>query len=600
MSSIPPATTDPTAPARSAAPPPDQTGPSDLLIEGPAIARMVGFVGLFLLVLGTVVVVATKATGTARLVSEGWGFLFAGTGLVLMLYHAVSDGEQEVRRMYGMLAGAFLVLALAAALLPGAAKGETEKVMGFYLLPWGVASGLLALLFAVPFLRHETDARLRSIGSYTLLGVGALLCVGVLVKGVWAPDWLAGTGLALAVLGLSFLAAYLGQVNTDEGIGYVVASTIGAVGAAAVLYAFGRTVFPTVLYDGPSVLRDARQELDVWAATGRALVVLAFLGLVALGALGKFPVWLRASLAVVGLVSAGVFVLASTKSAVTTPPQPFLVPGGLIIGGIGLAYLALAIGVCSDGQFVTLLRRELAAYFLSPIGYLVLGGMAVAQWFGYYEFVRMLDRAAVASRPLSEPIVSDYVIALFPIFGLKLQVAALTMRLFAEEKRSGTLEVLFTAPVSEWVAVASKFAATWFFFMVCWLPAGLFLIVLRMEGGTPFDYRPLLGFYVALGATGAAFLAIGMFLSALTSNQIVAAVLTFMVMLMLLLASFFSFGSVGMSQTLQLVLSKLGYLGLWRTALSGQLPIRDVIQWASLAVFFVFLTIKTIEVRRWS
>lgn len=600
MSSIPPATTDPTATAGTAAVPQEYAGPSNLVVEGSAVARMVGFVGLFLLVLGTVVVVATRATGQARLLPEGWGFVFAGAGLVMMLYHAVTDGEQEVRRMYGMLAAALLVLAIGAALLPGPFKGDGDKVTGYYLLPWGVATGFLSLLFAIPFVRHETDEQLRSIGGYAMLGVGTLLCIGVLVKGVWTPDWLAGTGLALAVLGLSFLAGYLGQTNTDEGIGYTVAFTLGAVGAAAVLYAFGRTVFPTVLYDGPAVLRNARQELDTWAAAGRALVILAFLSLVALGALGKFPIWLRATLALIGLVCAGVFLLASTKSVLTAPPAPFLVPGGLIIGSVGLAYLALSLGVCSDGQFITLVRRELAAYFLSPIGYLVLGGMAVAQWIGYFEFVVTLDRASAGGRSVPEPIVSDYIIALFPIFALKLQVAALTMRLFSEEKRSGTLEVLFTAPVSEWVAVLSKFAATWVFFMVCWLPAGLFLIVLRMEGGSPFDYRPLLGFYVALGATGAAFLAIGMFLSSLTSNQIVAAVLTFLVMLLLLLAYFISFRVVGVSQTAQLFLAKLGYLGLWRTALSGQLPIRDVIQWASLAVFFVFLTIKTIEVRRWS
>ena len=88
-------------------------------------------------------------------------------------------------------------------------------------------------------------------------------------------------------------------------------------------------------------------------------------------------------------------------------------------------------------------------------------------------------------------------------------VPALTMRLLSEEKRTGTLEVLLTAPVNEAAVVLSKFLACWLFFMLCWVPTGLYLIALRVEGGQPFDYRPLLSFYLAVGASGAAFIAIG-------------------------------------------------------------------------------------------
>ncbi len=71
------------------------------------------------------------------------------------------------------------------------------------------------------------------------------------------------------------------------------------------------------------------------------------------------------------------------SNPVRTSPPPFLVPAGLILIGIGLAYLAVSLGICSDNQFITLTRRELSAYFLSPIGYLVLGGMLLIQWIGY-------------------------------------------------------------------------------------------------------------------------------------------------------------------------------------------------------------------------
>lgn len=608
MSTIPPPTTDPTPP------PPTgdalapalrggtiETAPSATLAAGPMVPRMVGFFGLFAFVLGAVVVVTTRAIGP-RWVSEGYGFIAAGLGVALMLYHAISDAEQEVRRMYGGLAVGLLLVAFASAVLPGPFDAPSgSKALGYYLLPWGVAAGLLSLMFAIPFTRHETDEGLRNIVSYGMLGVGSLLCVGVAVAGLFNSDFVAGKGLALAILGLGFVCAYLSQVETAEGLGYAVAFALGAIGAAIAFYAFGRAVFPTVLHEGPGVLRKANQALDAWRVAGRVAVILAFLGVLALGALGKFPLWLKATLGAVGLIGAGVFIAASFGTFGTATPKPFLVPGGLILGALGLAYLAVSLGVCSDNLFVTLTRRELATYFLSPIGYLVLFGMVLMQWLSYLFFVStLIGRSAGGRGAVPEPIVQFYFIAIFPVFALIIIVPILTMRLFSEEKRTGTLEVLLTAPVSEWLVVVSKFASTWLFFMACWVPSSLFLLALKMEGGQSFDYRPLLGFYLALAATGAAFVAIGLLISALTNNQIVAAVLTAGVMTFFIACFLIRNMELGLGTMAQTFLTKFAFLDLWMEALGGQLPIRDVILWASMAVFFLFLSIKVLETRRWS
>jgi len=120
-----------------------------------------------------------------------------------------------------------------------------------------------------------------------------------------------------------------------------------------------------------------------------------------------------------------------------------------------------------------------------------------------------------------------------------------------------------------------------------------------MEGGAPFDYRPLLGFYFALAATGAGFVAMGLFFSALTNNQIIAAVFTFVGMIGFL-ACYILKDRIGLGQSLQLFIGKLSYIDLWAEALGGQLPIRDVILWVSMAVFFLFLSVKVLETRRWS
>src|SRR5262249_28116612 len=147
----------------------------------------------------------------------------------------------------------------------------------------------------------------------------------------------------------------------------------------------------------------------------------------------------------------------------------------------------------------------------------------------------------------------------FPLFALTLMVPALTMRLVSEEKRSGTLEVMLTAPVSEWLVIVSKFFATWLFFMVCWLPSGLFLIALRLEGGAPFDSRPLPGFYLALAASGAAFVAMGLFFSVLTKNQIVAAVFTFVGMIGFLAAYWVQERTIIFGKTFQMAVAKVAY-----------------------------------------
>src|SRR5581483_3882233 len=111
-----------------------------------------------------------------------------------------------------------------------------------------------------------------------------------------------------------------------------------------------------------------------------------------LAAIKRFPNWLRYALGGVGGLFALVFLLASYSSMfVTSPPTPSLVPGGLILIALGVIYVAVALGICSDNQFVALCRRELSSYFLSPIGYLVLGGLVLIQWIGYRIFIYQLS-----------------------------------------------------------------------------------------------------------------------------------------------------------------------------------------------------------------
>ena len=541
----------------------------------------------------------TNETLTPRWIGKGGGYFAAALGIVLMLYHAARDGEQEVRRLYGLLSAVFLILAVGASVLKGPVFSTAlQKEWGYNLLPWGVTFGLLSLAFAIPFVRHETDRRYRDGAVNALLGIGALLAIGSVVAGLAWPVFLLGPGVILALLGLAFLAAYMSQVDTSEGVGYQVAAALGAFGAGIALWAFARSTVPAVLVEGPAAIRKITGEVDAWKVAGRLISIGVFLVVAAVGVRGtKLPVWVRGVLAAAGLGLAAVFAYASFKTGLTTHPPAYLVPTGVILMGLGLVYLAVSLAICSDNVFVTLTRRELASYFLSPIGYLVLGGAALMQWIGYWVFVQGISARGAAL----EPIVTGYFFALFPVITLMFQVPAITMRLLADEKKSGTLEVLLTAPVNETPIVLSKFFATWIFFLISWLPAGLYLIALRVEGGTAFDYRPLLSFYLAFAAQGLAFVAIGLFFSALTRNQIVAAVMTMAVFVLLLVFYFVrgQFTGLGMPM-LQAVLGRLSFIDMWGEALAGRLPLRDTVLFASIGVFFVFLSVKVLETRKWN
>ncbi|GIW83502.1 MAG: hypothetical protein KatS3mg106_015 [Gemmataceae bacterium] len=579
-----------------------ETPPSPILEEGPSLPRLIGFTGLFLFILGTVAVVANRATETPRLISESMGFFALAVGLSLMFYHAITDSNIEIRRLYGGFALLILFYALAVSLIPGPvfASGAPDKRIGHNLLPWGVGSAGVALLFFFPFLRHETEEAYRRAALLGVLGIGALLTVGSLVVGLLSPAFLIGPGLALALLGLGFLWLFLSQVDTTQGLGYTVAVAMGIIGGVLLGYGILWPSVQALLYDGPTSLRLATGELSFKAVLWRLLTGVVFALPAGIAWFNWSALWWR----VLATLFSGIGVLAVILSLfsrlIYSPPAPFLVPNGLILMGLGVIHLLFSLSYISDSQFVALARRELSAYFLSPIGYLVLGGMVMLQWIGYYLFIFQLVRTGQFGEALPEPIVSDYY-NLLMVFAVMVQVPALTMRLLAEERRTGTLEVLLTAPVSEWPVVLSKFLATWLFFLISWLPSGLYLIALRMEVESPFDYRPLLSFYASLMAQGVAFVGMGLFFSSLTRNQIIAAVFTFVGMMFFLLCYIIRLQQSGsiLPQILQMALGRLSFYHMWEESLAGRLPVRDALMFVSLGVFWLFLTVKVLEARKW-
>ena len=298
----------------------------------------------------------------------------------------------------------------------------------------------------------------------------------------------------------------------------------------------------------------------------------------------------------VGMLGAAVFVIALVRAFVPALHFDTVAPlqQGLLLMGLGLLYALVALGVCSDNVLVIMTRRELAAYFYSPIAYLVILAMVAVGWFMFLLFIEQLKSGQVF-----EPIVRNYIISFIPAVAWIFIVPVVTMRLLSEEKRSGTLEVLLTAPVNESTIVVSKFFASLFFYLMGLSSWGLFLISLRVYGQEEFDFRPILSFFITLVCTGAGFMSFGLFFSSLTRNQIIAAVLTFVVMIGFTIAFFvrfyFRFGP-GWEE----IFNFISYLDLWMSSLEGMFAPRYLLFHVSLAVFFLYLTTKVLEARKWA
>jgi ABC-2 type transport system permease protein len=326
-------------------------------------------------------------------------------------------------------------------------------------------------------------------------------------------------------------------------------------------------------------------------------VVLLLLGLVYVGAyIGQQEAANdRAHYAALAIGGIGLLGLVVGLLRSFWPESNFFVPGGLILIGMSILYLSVSLGICSDWPIIIIARRDLAAYFYSPIAYLVLIGLTVLGGFMFLFFVENILRG-----DMFEPILGEYVFSIWPVIAQMFIVPVLTMRLLSEEKRTGTLEVLMTAPVNEISVVLGKFVACWIFYMLTWLPWWLFLVSLRYIGGEPFDYLPVLSFTAALAVISAGLLSMGLFFSCMTSNQIIAAVLTFVGMMMHLVFYFLRFTpAIREGSAIHDAVRYVNFFDLWQNSLGGIIAPRFLVFHLSVAIFFLFATIKMLESRKW-
>lgn len=251
------------------------------------------------------------------------------------------------------------------------------------------------------------------------------------------------------------------------------------------------------------------------------------------------------------------------------------------------------------GHVLTLCRRELAAYFLGPMAFLVLLAFQGIAALNFWDLVNSLARNPLALSGARDPL-NGYVVGSTPFWlAVLVAVPALTMRLLAEERRSGTLETLLTAPVTEGEVVVAKWLAGVAMYAAFLAPFALYLPFLYYQAGYHFDPGPILAMGIGLLSLGMMLISVGLFFSAITRNQVIAAIATFAALFVLILASAVvaDLGAIrraswAESAAAVSVLNQMTAFG------SGRLDLRSLAIHQSITVLMLYLATKVVQYRR--
>lgn len=245
--------------------------------------------------------------------------------------------------------------------------------------------------------------------------------------------------------------------------------------------------------------------------------------------------------------------------------------------------------------FRILYFKELKTYFLTPFGWLILAFAALMQGLilstTLEAFENQAQSESLVHLNFTSPFFWFYFLFLFPV---------LTMRLFSEESRSGTLEGLLTAPVRTWQVVLSKFCAAYTAFIALWIPALIHfkLFTTITDIPPPFVNGELYGAIMIILLMGALFTAFGCLASALTSSQIIAGVvcvgILFVHFLLGLITTFF--GDQIIAAPLFNFVSSQNHL---RDFSRGLIDTRPLVYYLCSATFILFLTHHLLDYRRW-
>jgi len=247
-------------------------------------------------------------------------------------------------------------------------------------------------------------------------------------------------------------------------------------------------------------------------------------------------------------------------------------------------------------KFLTLLEREVKSYFYSPIAYVVLCFFLLLTGFNFYSSVAYLSRSP------SELTVVEATFNSIPFWiGFILIIPPITMRVFAEEFKMGTIETLMTAPVRDWQVVLSKFGGALVFYIVLWAPTFLYFVVFEnvVKTDAVNATGAYYGSYLMVLMVGMLFLSIGCFASVLTQNQMVAAVICFCLITLFFLGGLIAFFTPNISPAFRMATSYCSMLEHMGEFSKGMIDSRRFVFYGSGTVLMLLLTHHVFQYRRW-
>lgn len=258
-------------------------------------------------------------------------------------------------------------------------------------------------------------------------------------------------------------------------------------------------------------------------------------------------------------------------------------------------------------SFYAIYRKEMGHYFVSPIAYIFIGIFLFlsAYFFNYFlgavieQALRMEMQGMQFGMP---PEVDVPVRVMGAFFGLLATLVLfftpiLTMGVYAEERKRGTMELLMTSPVTETQIVLAKFFASFTLFMLMLLPTASYLVFMFAHSEPMPPWRLLFAGYAGVLLLGGALLALGTFISSLTENQLIAAVLTFAAFLLLWVLDIGNANGGGTG--LAAVFGYLSVIGHYQDFSRGVIDTSALIYYFSFMILFIFLTVRSIDSMRW-
>ncbi|MCC7177229.1 MAG: ABC transporter permease subunit [Acidobacteria bacterium] len=244
--------------------------------------------------------------------------------------------------------------------------------------------------------------------------------------------------------------------------------------------------------------------------------------------------------------------------------------------------------------------KELRGYFASPIGYVLVGFYALLFGWFFYTLVAFFERQSMQmamggpggsmnlNQMLVAPLLMNATVIMLLVFPL------ITMRTYAEEKRSGTIELLLTSPLTDWQIILGKFLGALALYAVM-LGVTLVHMAILFVFGNP-EWKPIATGYLGLLLMGGSFLSLGLFISSLTKNQIVAGMITFSVFLLLWVINWVS---TFVGPTMQTVLNYLSITEHFDDFAKGIIDTKHLVYYLSFIAMGLFLTMKAVDSERW-